>query len=146
MKLSYKLMTEDDIERVIPFFIEYYNADGDNWTQQTVYRRIWQVLGSPDSYCLVAEYEGEAVGFAMGRFEQFWDLVAYNLVEILLAREYQGRGLGTAFMLELECRVKDKGASLMQLESVKDEMHDHFYGKLGYYDSKNLCLKGKFLR
>lgn len=145
MDITYKIMEEADIERVIPFYIEYYNADGDNWTEETVRRRIWQVLGSPDSYCLMAEHEGKAIGFAMGRFEQFWDLAAYDLVEIILARKYQGKGLGTAFMLELERRVKELGAAMVQLEAVNDEFHRHFYGKLGYYDSNNLSLKGKFL-
>ncbi|MBR5491470.1 MAG: hypothetical protein IKV79_09395 [Oscillospiraceae bacterium] len=48
-------------------------------------------------------------------------------------------------MNELEKRVKAMGASMIQLISVNDEMHENFYGKLGYGDTSNLKLKAKFL-
>ncbi len=55
------------------------------------------------------------------------------------------KGVGTAFVLELERQVKAAGAAMVQLQSVNDEMHSHFYGKLGYRDAKNLVLKSKLL-
>ena len=48
-------------------------------------------------------------------------------------------------MCELEARVKEKGAMLVQLQAVNDEHHEYFYGKLGYKDAKNLILKTKIL-
>ena len=143
--MNYRVMEAADIDLVTPLYIDYYNSQGDGWTPETVRRRIWQVLGSPDSYCLLA-MEGETVvGFAMGRFEQFYDLAAYNLVEILIAGEHQGRGLGTALMGELERRVKELGAAMVQLMAVNDDAHERFYGRLGYKDASNLTLKARFL-
>ena len=143
--MNYRIMTESDIDTVIPLYMEYYNTNGDCWTQETAHRRIWQVLGSPDSYCLIAEQQGAILGFAIGRFETYSDLTAYDLIEIVIAAEQQGKGYGTAFMQELEVRVKAKGAAMVQLQAVHDEMHDHFYKKLGYYTAENLVLKAKFL-
>lgn len=145
MNLTYRIMTEADIASLIPMYMEYYNAQGDEWTEESVRHRIWQVLGSPDSYCLMAENGETIVGFAMGRFERFYDLTAYNLVEIVIAARFQNQGLGTAFMGELEHRVKEQGAAMVQLEAVNDAFHNHFYGKLNYYDATNLVLKAKFL-
>ena len=145
MNITYRQMRKEDIEKVIPLFMEYWNGTGDEWTPQLVYSRIWQVLGSPDSYCMIAEDGAAAVGFAMGRLETFYDLTAYNLVEIVVASSYQGSGVGTAMMAELEGRVKELGAAMVQLVSVNDDMHEHFYGKLGYGDAINLKLKAKFL-
>ena len=54
-------------------------------------------------------------------------------------------GIGTKMMAELEGRVKEMGAVMVQLVSVNDELHEHFYGKLGYGDASNLKLKSKFL-
>ena len=138
-------MQKEDIHKVIPLFIQYWNSLGDQWTDEQVYRRIWQVLGSPDSYCLMA-FEGEnVVAFAMGRMETFFDLTAYNLVEIVVAKNYQNKGIGTQVMLELEKRVKQLGVSLIQLSAVNDDMHEHFYGKLGYKNTTSMNSKGKFL-
>lgn len=145
MNLTYRIMTEADIASVVPMYMEYYNAQGDEWTEESVRRRIWQVLGSPDSYCLMAEDRDNVFGFAMGRFERFYDLTAYNLVEIVIAGQFQNQGLGTAFMQELEYRVKARGAAMVQLMAVNDDLHNHFYGKLNYYDATNLALKAKFL-
>jgi len=145
MNVTYRQMQKEDIEKIIPLYIQYWNGTGDEWTPEVVYRRVWQVLGSPDAYCLMAEEGTAAIGFAMGRFETFFDLTAYDLVEIVVASEYQGSGVGTALMTELEGRVKELGAAMVQLISVNDDMHNHFYGKLGYGDAANLKLKAKFL-
>lgn len=143
--VTYRQMQKDDIQRVIPLFIKYWNSTGDDWTPELVYSRVWQVLGSPDSYCMIAEDGEQVVGFAMGQMETFNDLAAYNLSEIIVAMEYQNKGFGTRMMAELESRVKQLGASMIQLKSVNDDLHEHFYGKLGYNDASNLKLKSKFL-
>lgn len=144
--MIYREMTEEDIERVIPLYMGYYNSrEGGEWTEQTTYKRIHQVLSREDSYCLVLEDDGEVVAFAMGYFEQYDDCFAYDLVEIVVAAEHQKNGVGTAFMTELETRVKAKGAMLVQLSAVNDEFHEHFYSKLGYHDASNLVLKTKML-
>lgn len=143
--MHYRTMEAADIDLVTPLYINYYNSQGDEWTPEIVRRRIWQVLGSPDSLCLLA-LDGETiVGFAMGRFEQFYDLMAYNLVEIIIAGPFQNRGFGTELMLELERRVKETGGSLIQLMAVNDDAHDRFYGRLGYQNTTTLLSKGKFL-
>ena len=91
-------------------------------------------------------FEGEnVVAFAMGRMETFFDLTAYNLVEIVVTKNYQNKGIGTQMMLELEKRVKQLGVSLIQLSAVNDDMHEHFYGKLGYKNTTSMNSKGKFL-
>ena len=144
--MTYRIMEECDIQKVIPLYIDYWNNhEGDEWTEEIVYQRIGQVLGSPDSYCLLAEDGDVVFGFAMGRFEQFYDLSAYNLVEIVIAAEYQHQGHGTAFMQELERRVKEKGAAMVQLMAVNDDAHNQFYGRLNYQNANNLVLKSKFL-
>lgn len=144
--MIYRIMNEKDIASVIPMYIDYYNNNEDGeWTNETVYKRIHQVITREDSYCLVSEENGKPAGFAMGYFEQYDDCFAYDLIEIVIASELQNKGLGTEFMRELEKRVKEKGAMLIQLEAVNDERHEHFYGKLGYRDVSNFILKTKML-
>lgn len=143
--MTYRSMTEADIRSVIPLYITHYNADGDEWTDETVYKRIHQVWSREDSLCLLAENDQGIAGFCMGSFEQFYDLSAYNLVEIIIAHDLQNQGLGTAFMLELERQVKALGGAMIVLDAVNDEFHEHFYGKLNYNTCTNLVLKSKFL-
>ena len=144
--MTYRNMTEADIFSVIPLYIEHYNTyEEGQWTEETVYKRIHQVWSHEDALCLIAEEKNGICGFAMGHFEQYDDLKAYDLVEIVIVHDLQNQGLGTEFMLELERRVKALGGAMIQLEAVNDDMHNRFYGKLRYQDCSNLILKSKFL-
>lgn len=144
--MNYRRMDEADISVAAALYMDYYNTyeDGE-WTEETTCKRIHQVWSREDAYCLVLENGGAMIGFAMGYMEQYDDLVAYDLVEIVVEKAYQGKGVGTEFLLELERQVKELGASMVQLQSVNDEMHRQFYDKLGYRDTRNLVLKSKFL-
>ena len=145
-QLNCRRMVLSDIDRVIPLYMEQYNTYEDGqWTRETTYKRIHQVWSREDSHCLLLELKGQPAGFAMGYMEQYDDLVAYDLVEIVIAVEHQKKGLGTQLMLELERQVKAAGAAMIQLEAVNDEMHERFYGKMQYGNASNLVLKCKML-
>ena len=126
--------------------MDYYNTyeDGEG-TIETTTKRIHQVMTREDAFGLLLEDKGKLLGFAMGYFEQYDDCQAYDLIEIVVAGERQNQGLGTAFMQELERQVRERGAMLIQLQSVNDEKHEHFYDKLGFKNAKNLVLKTKML-
>ena len=144
--LTCRHMTPADLKTVIPLYIDHYNTHEDGvWTEETTRRRIEQVMTRMDSMCLVFEAEHHCLGFAMGYFEQYDDISAYDLVEILIRHDFQSQGIGTAAMALLEQEVKARGGAMIQLQSVNDEMHHHFYGKLGYGDCKNLVIKSKWL-
>ncbi len=145
-KRKCRAMTEEDIEKVIPLYIDYYNTKEEGeWTRDTTYKRIHQVWSREDSYCLVLERGETPIGFAMGYMEQYDDLTAYDLVEIIIEKDSQQQGIGTEFLLELEKNVKKLGAAMVQLQAVNDEMHEKFYGKLHYKNADNLILKTKWL-
>ena len=144
--MQYRIMTESDIHAVVPLYIDHYNTyEGGAWTAETTYKRIHQVWSHEDALCLILEDANAIIGFAMGHFEQYDDLKAYDLVEIVIAHEHQCKGIGTAFMLELERQVKTLGGAMIQLQAVNDTMHNQFYGKLNYQNASNLVLKSKFL-
>ena len=144
--MEYRPFTMEDLPRTAKLYVDYYNAyeDGEG-TIETTTKRIHQVMTREDAFGLLLEDKGRLLGFAMGYFEQYDDCQAYDLIEIVVAGERQNQGLGTAFMRELERRVREKGAMLIQLQSVNDAKHEHFYDKLGFKDAKNLVLKTKML-
>ena len=144
--MEYRPFTLEDLPRTAKLYVDYYNAyeDGEG-TIETTTKRIHQVMTREDAFGLLLEDKGRLLGYAMGYFEQYDDCQAYDLIEIVVAGERQNQGLGTAFMRELERRVREKGAMLIQLQSVNDAKHEHFYDKLGFKDAKNLVLKTKML-
>lgn len=142
--LEYIKMTEENIEQVVNKYIDYYNHCEDGcWTFEKAYKRIHQVMTIEDSECLVQYEDGKISGFVMGYYKEFDDLKAYFLEEIVIFAEFQNKGYGKAFMEELEKVVKENGVEHVELISVNDEHHMHFYKKLGFYAASNLAMMGK---
>lgn len=134
-----------DIPLVLPLYISYYNSqEGGCWNEQTAGKRIHQVLSMEDSYALILEDEENVLGFAMGYFKQYDDIIGYTLEEIIIAYEYQNKGIGSMFLRELEARVRQKGASCVELQAVNDDMHQRYYGKAGYHNAGNFVMKVKW--
>lgn len=146
MKMNISIMTLEDIHSVIPMYISFYNTqEGGCWTEETVNRRITQVITMNNAYSLIMrDDENTVIGFAMGYFKQYDDIVGYTLEEIVIAYEHQRKGLGTLLLKELENRVREKGASCVELQAVKDDLHEQYYGKAGYRDASNFVLKVKW--
>ena len=135
----------DDIPDILPLYISYYNEVEDCcWNDNTAGRRIHQVLSMEDSYGLIYEKDDQVVGFAMGFFKQYDDIIGYTLEEIVISKEYQNQGLGSVLLNELEQHVKERGASCVELHAVNDEMHEHYYDKAGYYTANNFVMKSKW--
>lgn len=144
--MQFEVMDIKDMDMVVPLYIEYYNNHEDGcWTEETAKRRIRQVLTMDGAYLLMMkDGEGEVFGFVMGYYKQYDDIVGYTLEEILIAHAHQNKGYGTALLAELEARVKEAGASCVELQAVKDEIHERYYGKAGYRDARNFVLKVKW--
>ena len=140
------VMKLEELDSVLSLYIDYYNNyEGGCWTEATAKKRIKQVLTMEDSYALIMKDDRNAVcGFVMGYFKQYDDILGYTLEEIVIASQYQNKGLGRQLLLKLETNVKEKGVSCIELQAVKDEMHDRYYGKAGYHDVQNFAMKVKW--
>lgn len=143
--MNYAVMTEADVEFIAKKYMDYYNGHEDGcWTLEKACKRIRQMVTVEDSLCLIQKNEaGEDTGFVIGFFKEYDDLTAYYLEEIVIFAEYQNRGFGKQLLGEIERRVREKGAEHLELVSVNDEHHLHFYTGLGMYVASNLLLMGK---
>ncbi len=139
-------MNAEDIDLVLPLYIEYYNKyENSCWTETTAKKRIKQVLTIEDSFSLIMKDDNDiACGFVMGYFKQYDDIVGYTLEEIIIAYQYQNKGYGSMLLAALEAKVREAGASCVELQAVNDEMHERYYGKAGYSDAKNFVMKVKW--
>ena len=142
--MEYVKLTEENIDLVVSCYVEYYNThEGGCWTYDKAYKRIHQVMTIEDAECMVQYDKGEITGFVMGYYKVFDDLKAYFIEEIVIFAEYQNKGYGAALLKKLEEVVKEKDVELMELISVNDEHHMHFYKKLDFYVASNLVMMGK---
>lgn len=144
--MNYISMTKKDLDIITSLYVKYYNEnEGGSWTYEKAYKRIRQVLLTPDSLCLIQNDGKYHTGFLMGYIKEYGDLKSYMLEEIVIFKEFQNKGLGKLFIKELEKQLLDKDVSLIELISVNDKKHDNFYSKLAFEDSTNLKIMSKFI-
>ena len=143
--MTYKIMTEADVGRIARLYMDYYNSHEDGcWTFEKARKRIHQMVTIEDSLCLMQlDDAGNTTGFAIGYFKEYDDLTSYWLEEIVILAGYQNKGYGRQFLSEIERRVQEHGATHMELSSVNDEHHMHFYTGFGMYPAGNLKIMGK---
>lgn len=143
--VTYSRMTETEVEQIAKLYMDYYNHHEDGcWTYEKAYKRIHQIVTMEDSLCLIQRNDTKDVtGMIIGYFKEYDDLRLYYLEEIVIFAEYQNRGYGKAFLDEIEKRILQNGAAHMELLSVDDEHHNHFYTEFGMCTADNLKIMGK---
>ena len=142
--MEYIKLTDENIDEVVKNYVDYYNNyEKGCWTYEKAWKRIHQVMTIEGAECFVRYDDGKMSGFVMGYYKEFDDLMAYFLEEIVVFAEYQNKGYGAALMQELERVVRKNGVEHLELISVNDEHHMHFYKKLGFYAASNLSMMGK---
>lgn len=109
-------MNVDDISKVLNLYLNDDNKfEKACWTEKTAYKRIHQVLMMENSYSLMTESdENNIVGFAMGYFKQYDDIVGYTLEEIIIEYNEQNKGHGSELLKEIEKGAIKKGASCIE--------------------------------
>ena len=131
--MIYEKMTAADVDRIARLYMDYYNQHEDGcWTHEKACRRIRQIVTVEDSLCLIQQDAAEnTTGFAIGYLKPY--------------DGYQNKGFGRQFLREIEQHARAHGAKLIELASVNDEPHMHFYTTSGMYPASNLKIMGKQL-
>lgn len=143
MKIEF--LKEKELQSFAISYMNYFNAEGDNWTQEIAYKRLRQMWSMDDSICLKAVKDNEICGILMGYLEWFDDGPYFHIFEILVLKEYQDSGIGTELIKEVERVAKESGAKVSTLEALNDEQHEKFYGRMGYKTKENFVYKVKKL-
>ena len=138
-------MNESDVEEIAGHYIDYYNHHEEGcWQYEKAYRRIHQMVTIEDSLCLIQkDDESHTTGFAMGYFKAYDDISVYYLEEIVIFADYQNKGYGKQFLNEIERRTLECGAKQIELTSVEDAHHMHFYKEFGMSEAINLKIMVK---
>ena len=97
------------------------------WINAEIVRRsIWEA-----PYCLIAEYEGEVVGYLIA--EERWRGRAY-LSRIGVLPSWQSRGVGTRLMVEAFAEMRRDGLRGVLLNTqAKNLQAQAFYQRLGFF-------------
>ena len=110
-------------------------AEADSWAVRRELYEEW--LQDPDAFVLIAESDGEPVGYAMVQLrgpEETWatgDRVA-QLETLTVLPEHQGQGIGTALVERMHEELRRLGASHFVVSVIASNADAvRFYERLG---------------
>lgn len=140
-----RILELEDIEKCIDLFIAVFNAEpwNDKWTPDSAHIRLHDIFKSPHFVGFVYEENDKISGAVFGNIEQWYEGMHYNLREIFVSNETQGKGVGRRLLAELENKVKERDVRTIILFTSRDDKTNGFYKNNGYIDFDDMVMMGK---
>jgi GNAT superfamily N-acetyltransferase len=107
--------------------------------------RLEVILLEAEAVTLVAEVDGEIIGLTGARLGSAFERNGRHagLLVLVIDEKWQGNGIGSLLLDQVEAWAKEKGATLMILTSSNHRLDAHeFYRKLGYAETGMRFAKG----
>ncbi len=124
-------------------YMSVFNAEPylDSWTEQTARKRILELTGTPGFVGYTHIEDSRPVGLIMGYTRQWYNGLSFDLQDVCVDLDYQGRGIGTSLCNLLEEVLRQQGVHRIFLLTLRGGPGDIFYTKRGYhYASRTMVM------
>ena len=147
MNIIFSEININELDLYTKLFIEVFNKEpwNDKWTIETASKRLNQFINVETFDGLSLWDDGNLVGVIMGRSEQYYDGVYFQVQEFYVDNKVHGKGYGTLLLNAFEDRLNKKGIININLLTLRDIKTEGFYVKKGYTVDNNMCFMNKFI-
>ncbi|MBH1940264.1 GNAT family N-acetyltransferase [Mobilitalea sibirica] len=138
-------MENEDLKEYAKLYVGVFNAPpwDDQWTIETAYKRLYDISNTSGFIGYKYVEDGEIKGSIMGNLEQWYEGFHYNLKEMFVATQLQGKGIGSKLLMELEKELKASDVNTVYLFTSKGDLTSHFYSNNGYEEIQSMVMMGK---
>lgn len=128
-------------------FVRTFNAAPwhDTWTEKTASKRLQDLKNMPNFEGMTAYAGDRLCGAILGRGEQYYDGMYFQILEFWTIPAMQGSGLGSRLLAEFMAHLKEKGYRKVFLLTMKGERTEGFYRKQGFSTAEGMCLMETFI-
>lgn len=144
-KREYREIKEEHIKEMSKLFAETFNSPpwNDMWTEDTAYKRLHRFYNTEGFYGLCAYTDDKMCAMILGGMEQYYDGTVFNIKEFAVANSQRGKGIGSALYGELEKRLEEKNVVRIVLLTIRGELTEGFYNKMGFDRSRETIVMEK---
>ena len=133
--MELRKLTAEDSGQLKALFVDVFTAEpwNDDWSdavQLDAY--LADLTGQPTSLTLGYFLEGRLAALAMGHVKHWYTGTEYCLDELCVARDLQGRGIGSAFLEAIEAFLLQNGICQIYLQTERDVPAYGFYLRRGF--------------
>src|SRR5690606_27683766 len=118
MELSKKVITINEIEQCSNLYTYIFNHASwfDEWTLESASERLRDIFQHPRYWGVGLFDENDQLqGFLSGYAETWWDGKHFQVVEMCVKTEEQGKGMGSSLLSALENYCKESGIKRIYL-------------------------------
>ena len=107
----------------------------DDWSnREQLYEYIKEISGAYNCLNFGLKMDGKLVAMSLGMIRHWWEGTNYNIEELCVLPELQGRGMGSRFMELIENDIQTRGVVGIFLQTDNDKPAYKFYKKIGFGD------------
>lgn len=133
-QLEIRFTNDSDREALFSWFhqegmLRWYPMSTD-WELEDAIKQIWQNI--PHGVVITATLDEEPVGIANLYLQSFQKISHQSLFAIIVKKDCQGKGIGTALLTELIEIAKRKEIELLHLEVYEGNPAIRLYERLGF--------------
>jgi len=124
-----------DFATCVELFIAAFSAPPLNYdflTHEKTRRYLRDITQTPGFMGFVYLWEEKTAAFCFGTVDDYFHAPQFIIKELAVSPSAHGKGIGTAFMLELETHMAKNSITAMSLQTSPIIPAYHFYKKLGY--------------
>ncbi len=114
----------------------------DAWSADDATIHVKEIMESKQSYGLEYLVDGQVAGFILGSSMLFHYGRTFEINDLAVAPEFQGRGIATLLLERLISDLKGQGIVGFHLITANDGMLPEFYGRHGFKKETRVMLMG----
>lgn len=138
-------ITIDMISFIAESFVSVFNSEpwNDSWTKEQAEERLTDIFNTPKFDGAVEIINGKIAGVIMGKGEQYYNGVHFQILEFWVSKNMRRKGVGSKLLNDFTEHLKSKGIFNTYLITMHDRSTEGFYKFLGYNKNQMLCIMNK---
>ena len=138
--MELRVLTDANLEELTALFASVFTAAPwhDDWSEAEQLRQYILDLTDNRNSLTLGYYDGnEMIGLSMGHIRHWYEGTEYMIDELCVRTDCQGRGVGTAFLRDMEAFLRQRGMKHIFLLTERTVPAYRFYRKNGFIELKD---------
>ena len=138
--MELRVLTDANLEELTALFASVFTAAPwhDDWSDAEQLRQYILDLTDNRNSLTLGYYDGnEMIGLSMGHIRHWYEGTEYMIDELCVRADRQGRGVGTAFLRDMEDYLRRLGIRRIFLLTERTVPAYCFYQKNGFYELRD---------
>lgn len=148
METKTAVLTLENLEECTKLYTYVFNGEpwNDGWEEEDARERLSDIFSNRKFVGIgIYDEEQNIIGFLAGYTEKWLNNNHFNLNEMCVKSELQGKGIGSKLLKELEVLCNKNNTNRIYLLTAREGKAEAFYKKNGFYVSPKMIMMSRRL-